>query len=194
MAQVRGGQKDPAHKTLDTALSVAARSLRSGWGPPDAPEPTPMGWANRVELEWFRREALALIEPPAADAPPAVAALRKQGARLEVGAAEGKPVVCVDLMNTGAADADLAPLREMKSLRALDLSFCPGVTDDGLAHLEGMSSLEELHLDGTAVTDAGLNRLRGLRGLRTLTLKDTAVTSAGAGELQKILPRVKISR
>jgi hypothetical protein len=72
-------------------------------------------------------------------------------------------------------DAGLGHLQGLTSLQALGL---PQVTDADLVHLERLTSLEELGL-GTQVTDAGLVHLEGLTGLRSLTLYGTQVTDAG---------------
>jgi hypothetical protein len=55
----------------------------------------------------------------------------------------------------------------------------PDVTDQTLAHLQGMSDLRELDLNGTQVTDEGLGKLESLTGLESLRLRDTKVTDEG---------------
>jgi hypothetical protein len=81
----------------------------------------------------------------------------------------GKPVVAVDL-------------HESK------------VTDEGLAHLKGLTNLLELGLSGTQVSDKGLAHLKGLSNLRWLDLDKTKVTAAGMAELKEALPTVRIDR
>ena len=68
----------------------------------------------------------------------------------------------------------------------------PKVTDAGLAHLAGLTALEQLHLDRTQVTDVGLVHLAGLTALKELDLTRTDVTDVGAAELQKALPNCGI--
>jgi hypothetical protein len=47
----------------------------------------------------------------------------------------------------------------MKKVRFLDLTNT-GVTDEGLAHLHGMTDLRRLFLTGTQVSDAGVSALQ----------------------------------
>ena len=68
------------------------------------------------------------------------------------------------------------------------------VTDSGLVHLKGLTSLQYLSLDGTKVTDAGLVHLKGLTELRSLRLRKTQVTNAGVEDLQAALPDCSISK
>ncbi len=43
------------------------------------------------------------------------------------------------------------------------------VTDDGLAHLENLTALQEVWLDNTRITDAGLANLEGLTHCKGFT-------------------------
>jgi len=63
------------------------------------------------------------------------------------------------------------------------------ITDAGLVHLAGLTSLQELF-----VTDAGLVHLKGLTSLQTLGLGNTQVTDAGVAKLKEALPNCEISR
>ena len=60
------------------------------------------------------------------------------------------------------------------------------VTDAALAHLTGLTALEELDLWGTPITDAGLAHLAGLPALQSLFLYNTEVTAAGLVHFQKM--------
>ncbi len=81
---------------------------------------------------------------------------------------------------TGArfTDDELEHLKELKSLRYLDLSGTY-ITDDGLEHLKGLKNLRHLNLSGTQITDAGLEHLEGLTNLVHLDVSETQVTYAG---------------
>src|SRR5579872_3835817 len=57
------------------------------------------------------------------------------------------------------------------------------ITDDWLAHLEGLSSLEELKLSRMTISDAGLLHLKGLKNLQVLELDHTLVGDAGMAHL-----------
>lgn len=67
------------------------------------------------------------------------------------------------------------------------------ITDAGLAHLKGLTSLETLHLENTQVGDEGLAHLKGLTKLQKLNLRGTRVSNAGLTELKQALPNCSIS-
>ena len=70
------------------------------------------------------------------------------------------------------------------------------ITDAGLVHLKGLTHLEWLALRRTRVTDAGLAHLKGLGGQSEIYLgwDKAKVTDAGIQELQRAMPKAKISR
>ena len=68
------------------------------------------------------------------------------------------------------------------------------VTDASLAQLSGLTKLRQVSVNGTAVTDAGLMHLNGLTGLKMLRLTNTKVTDAGVAELQRGLPELEITK
>ncbi|HUT25704.1 MAG TPA: P-loop NTPase fold protein, partial [Sumerlaeia bacterium] len=94
-------------------------------------------------------------------------------------------VTTIDLSGKEIHDADLAHLKELKSLTDLYLSDTP-VTDAGVAHLKELESLMTLSLVDTQVTDAGLAHLKELKSLTTLALSRTQVTDAGLAHLKKL--------
>ena len=63
------------------------------------------------------------------------------------------------------------------------------MTDAGLAHLKGLTNLQELDLNSTDVSDAGLVHLEALTGLKQLGLVGTKVTITGVQRLRKALPK-----
>ena len=69
-------------------------------------------------------------------------------------------------------------------LSELNLFQTP-VTDDGLAHLKGLTNLTLLNLHGTHVTSAGLAHLRPLTKLSKLDLSSTNVTDDGLPHLNR---------
>ncbi|MFP4057919.1 MAG: hypothetical protein ACLF0G_13715 [Candidatus Brocadiia bacterium] len=83
-------------------------------------------------------------------------------------------------------EVDMARLREEIEAKDIPAVALPDATDADLAHLEGLSHLVTLLLDGTKVTDAGLVHLEGLSGLGGLGLSSTAVTDAGLAHLAKL--------
>jgi hypothetical protein len=67
------------------------------------------------------------------------------------------------------------------------------VSDAGLERLKTLTNLPELYLMNTLVSDGGLKHLHGLTGLQKLYLTGTKVTAAGVAELQKALPKCRIT-
>ena len=82
------------------------------------------------------------------------------------------------LRSTPVSDDGLAELGKMTSLQTLILDNTK-ITDDGLVHLKKLSNLYGLALSSTGVTDAGLSQLAGLTRLFDLHVQGTAVTEAG---------------
>ncbi len=80
-------------------------------------------------------------------------------------------------------DADLAHVKGLTSLQDLWL-IGTDVTDAGLEHLKGLTNLQKLNLFGTKVTDVGLEHLKGLTRLQELNLGGCNVTDAGLANLQ----------
>jgi Leucine-rich repeat (LRR) protein len=100
----------------------------------------------------------------------------------------------LELGRTKVTDKGLKYLKVFTKIRRLDLGGTQ-VTDKGLEHLKGLTSLETLNLENaTGVSDFGLVHLKGLTNLRTLNLDGTKVTGAGARDLQRALPKAKITR
>ena len=88
--------------------------------------------------------------------------------------------------STKLTDAGLAPLKALKNLRELNLSWTH-VTDAGLKQLEeDLPQLQSLYLRGLYLSDAGLVHLRGLKNLRTLYLSGQPVTDAGLVHIMEL--------
>ena len=75
----------------------------------------------------------------------------------------------------------------------LSLYDCEKITDTGLEHLKGLTSLEILGLNGTKITDGGLGHLKGLTSLTKLFLYNTKVTDAGLSEIKAALPNCRLN-
>lgn len=80
-----------------------------------------------------------------------------------------------------ASIADLlGVLAEAKGLRRLDLTMVRGVTDESLALLSGITTLENLSLDNCrSVTNRGLVEVAKLKNIRSVNLVSTQVDDAG---------------
>lgn len=96
---------------------------------------------------------------------------------------------------TPQAATDLSPLAALQpdDLQYLQLSSTR-VTNAGLVHLRGLTSLRVLWLYDTQVSDAGLVHLQGLTGLRVLNLRSTLVSVGGVDALQQALPQCEFRR
>jgi hypothetical protein len=112
-------------------------------------------------------------------------------------AAEGKPVILVDLRYYDISDDELAKFAELlpafPKLATLQIKSAK-LTDAGLAHLKSLPHLHSLSLEAAPITDAGLAHVYSLAELQSLVLKDTKVTDAGLQQLQQALPQTKVER
>ncbi len=90
----------------------------------------------------------------------------------------------------------ISALADLKTLVYLNLSYCAGVTNASLIHLERFTELRQLFLRGCAnITDAALKHLHGLEALRMLELTDCPqLTITAIAAIQKALPKCKITR
>ncbi|MCA9096542.1 MAG: hypothetical protein KDA68_23845, partial [Planctomycetaceae bacterium] len=82
-------------------------------------------------------------------------------------------------------DRDLAGLSQCKKLRSLEFGYDLDVTDEGMASLADLTSLETLAVRARGITDAGLDHLRNHKYLLFLTLQGN-FTDAGLRQLEQI--------
>jgi hypothetical protein len=155
-------------------------------------------------------------EGPSSGEKEAIAALEKVEARFDRGAGG---VVTGVVLGSRTTDDTLAYLTRLPHLQTLRLQCALKVTDNGLAHLEGLTGLRRLWLGYTNVTDAalvhlqnltnleelhigvyrsefgdaGLVYLKGLKKLKTVALNYTKVSDKGLQDLQESLPNCKIT-
>ncbi len=141
--------------------------------------------------------ALALAFTPfvlLADDATTAAALRALGGEVILAAEAVTKVSFKDCSKLGAAD--FQAIGQLKSLKSLTLyGQCHGLTDETLAHLAGLTALEELGTDGIQVTDAGLKHLAALPNLRSasffhIAFPDKGFTGAGFVAF-KTLPKLE---
>ena len=104
---------------------------------------------------------------------------------------EVENLVWLHLGGTDVTDQGLPHLAGLTSLTRLHLERTK-VSDAGLAHLKDLQNLAYLNLYQTGITDAGLAHLEGLKGLKNLYLWQAKVTEAGVEKLQQALPDCKI--
>ncbi len=82
-----------------------------------------------------------------------------------------------------ATDAELVHLNGLTGLKTLGVNGTE-ITDAGLVHLRELTGLESLYLHNTRVTDSGFAHLKGLTGLYALYLGDTRTTDTGLMHLK----------
>ena len=91
----------------------------------------------------------------------------------------------LSLGSTPVSDDGLAELGKVTSLQNLQLPHT-GVTSAGLVHLAGLTNLQTLILDNTEITDDGLVHLKNLTNLQLLVLDNTEITDDGLVHLKNL--------
>lgn len=94
-------------------------------------------------------------------------------------------VVAIDFNGTQVSDAGLVHLKGLTTLEWLNLSGTQ-VTDAGLTHVKGLTTLKWLSVGDTRVTDSGLVHLEDLTALKFLDLDGTQVTDTGLVHLKRL--------
>ncbi len=120
--------------------------------------------------------------------------LRLAGYHLKPGDVEEilklKNLKLFDHSDTWNGAVGLRGLFRMKSLEefvAYSPQYCrPGLTDEDLAGLEGLSNLKALQLSGNAITDNGLGPIAALHQLERLKLAHTYITDRGLATLKPL--------
>jgi hypothetical protein len=92
-------------------------------------------------------------------------------------------VVRLGLAGARVTDEQMACLSGLRSLNHLDLADTE-ITDATLEHLRGLSGLKVLCLRRTGVSDNGMKVVAELKGLRELDLNGTRITDAGLDPLR----------
>lgn len=98
------------------------------------------------------------------------------------------------LPGSGLSDSELATLKALTFLEALDLSDNPQVTDAGMETVKTMERLQVLHMAKTGITDKGLLMLKPLDGLRSLNVVGTKVTGEAAEKFADEMPNLRAVR
>lgn len=88
-------------------------------------------------------------------------------------------------------DETLRHLPQLTSLEELGLSYCLGITNEGLrgGELQRMTHLKELRLRGLKlINDAALDELSKFRHLAHINIRETQITPIGVDRLRQALP------
>ena len=131
-------------------------------------------------------------EPPAkSDLPQqeAVLALERLGARLW----KNERGEVVRLYWSSATDDGLALLEKLPTLEDVNLETSENITEAGLAHLKGPAKLQRLSLCSTQTNDASLAQLAGLTELEELLLSSNRITDAGLVHLNAMTKLRKLN-
>lgn len=67
----------------------------------------------------------------------------------------------------------------MRQLRRLQVTASPHITDEGVAHLKGLSELTDLKLHAAALTDRAVQHLADLGNLESVELSPIDLTDVG---------------
>jgi hypothetical protein len=111
-----------------------------------------------------------------------------------VAIAQLKELRVLYLPGSGLSDSELATLKALTFLEALDLSDNPQITDAGMETVKTMERLQVLHLAKTGITDKGLLALKPLDGLRALNVVGTKVTGEAAEKFADDMPNLRAVR
>ena len=99
-------------------------------------------------------------------------------------------IVRLTLEETQITDQSLAEISKMASLEELDLSHCQ-ISDEGLTRLRGLSKLRILWLSNTPITNDSFETLRTLKSLEQLEVTGTEMDEETKDKLRKALPKWK---
>jgi hypothetical protein len=101
-------------------------------------------------------------------------------------------IVMKDASQMRITDAGIEHLSHLRNLEFVWLNHCEKVTNEGLANLEGLSSLRQLRLDKSRVTHAGAERLKqkipGVSVTVPATMRSATPTAPRDGEDRPQLP------
>ena len=145
----------------------------------DATRCTDKGFAALKELPHLRKLALGK------------SAL---GAAAATAIGQCKELRVLYLPGSRLTDAELAGLKSLVLLEALDVSDNPQVTDKGMETVKALERLQTLYLAKTGLTDKGLLELKGLDGLRSLNVVGTRVTGEAAEKFADEMPNLRAVR
>jgi hypothetical protein len=121
----------------------------------------------------------------------AVAAIERLGGHVELSARQGSGrVLAVDLTERPVGNDDLCCLEPFADLQRLSVRGWQ-VTDEGMAHVEKLNSLQILRLTCTGITDGGVSRLKDLADLRSLDLAGSFRVTDSALTVLRGLPHLQ---
>lgn len=106
-----------------------------------------------------------------------------------VAALTNLPLEDLALLDNQASPVGLVHAAKIATLRRLDASHAPTVTDESMPLVAQLPLLEEFKLGSAQITDAGLQSLAASKSLKTISLSGLKnVTPAGIEQLRKSRP------
>jgi hypothetical protein len=96
------------------------------------------------------------------------------------------------LSNATFTNDGLASLRALGSLEELYLGGLP-VSDDGMVHVGNLESLLRLQIDDIPITNESVRYFSRLTGLRYLRLKNTNLSKDGVSSIRRALPECVVN-
>jgi hypothetical protein len=122
-----------------------------------------------------------------------IGSANKESSGEAVAALVGAPLEDLAILDNQATPVGLAHAAKIATLKKLDASHAPTVTDESLPLIAAMPALEEFKLGSAKVTDAGLQALAASKSLKKLSLSGLKqVTPAGIDQLRKARPELVI--
>jgi hypothetical protein len=110
-----------------------------------------------------------------------------------VAALANLPLEDLTLLDNQATPVGLAHAAKIKTLKKLDVSHGPTVTDESMPLVARMPALEEFKLGSAKITDAGLEAIAASKSLKKLSLSGVkSVTPAGIERLRQARPELVI--
>ncbi|MFI5455944.1 MAG: leucine-rich repeat domain-containing protein [Isosphaerales bacterium] len=89
-------------------------------------------------------------------------------------------------------DAGVKQLANLAGLKTLELLRVPELTDATLAHIAGLTNLEEITLSGTGIAGSGLIHLTGLGKLKSLTIPGSPLDDAAQANIGRLTSLQKL--
>lgn len=103
------------------------------------------------------------------------------------------PLEDLSLLDNQATPLGLEHAAKIATLKKLDVSYAPMVTDESIVLIAQLPNLEELRLGHAQITDSGLLPLTQSKSLKRLTLSGLSkVTPGGIEELKRARPELTV--
>lgn len=94
-----------------------------------------------------------------------------------------KNLQSLEICGGGLTDAGVKSIKDLASLKLLNLSQNHNVSDKSLEMISGLTALVSLNVSNSRITNEGLLYLKSLKSLRSLCMESCQVT---ASEIKKL--------